>query len=45
MTRETFFLQLWNGFIHATVEPICSGVGAVFSKMSVNQKRCIVQEA
>lgn len=33
------------GLMRTTVEPVCAAVGAVFSQMSVSQKRHIVQDA
>jgi len=39
------FRRVWNGLIHATVEPVTSALGAIFSRVKVNHNRAIVQEA
>jgi hypothetical protein len=39
------FRRVWNGLIHATIEPVFGALGAVFSRMNVHQKRHIVQDA
>lgn len=37
--------RVFVGVMRCTVEPVCAAVGAVFSQMSVSQRRHIVQEA
>merc|ERR1712244_69758 len=39
------FRRVWNGLIHATVEPVTAALGAVFSRVKVDHKRSIPQEA
>jgi len=33
------FRRVWNGLIHATVEPVTGALGAVFSRVKVDQNR------
>jgi len=39
------FRRVWNGLIHATVEPVTAALGAVFSRVKVDHNRSIVQDA
>ena len=32
------FRRVWNGLIHATVEPVTAALGSVFSRVKVSMK-------
>lgn len=41
----TVFRRIVTGLMRCTLEPVCTALGFVFSKMSVSQERRILQEA